>query len=141
MLPQIERLDGTMACTWKKMMHAAHAQQLRRVFTLITAHGGTNSPRHFEDCLLDPAICAAVLTSARMKHSGAYSLNSLCITPGLVKKKLRRVFELIDTKGDGVLDQGELTAALETPDVCRDCLLYTSPSPRDRTRSRMPSSA
>ena len=27
---------------------------------------------------------------------------------------------------------------LETP---RSCLLYTSPSPRDRTRSRMPSSA
>ena len=25
--------------------------------------------------------------------------------------------------------------------VCRACLLYTSPSPRDRTRSRMPSSA
>ena len=25
--------------------------------------------------------------------------------------------------------------------VDRDCLLYTSPSPRDRTRSRMPSSA
>ena len=26
-------------------------------------------------------------------------------------------------------------------DACRTCLLYTSPSPRDRTRSRMPSSA
>ena len=25
--------------------------------------------------------------------------------------------------------------------LCKDCLLYTSPSPRDRTRSRMPSSA
>ena len=25
--------------------------------------------------------------------------------------------------------------------INRDCLLYTSPSPRDRTRSRMPSSA
>ena len=25
--------------------------------------------------------------------------------------------------------------------VSKDCLLYTSPSPRDRTRSRMPSSA
>ena len=25
--------------------------------------------------------------------------------------------------------------------ICRSCLLYTSPSPRDRTRSRMPSSA
>ena len=27
------------------------------------------------------------------------------------------------------------------PGVDKDCLLYTSPSPRDRTRSRMPSSA
>ena len=26
-------------------------------------------------------------------------------------------------------------------DLAYDCLLYTSPSPRDRTRSRMPSSA
>ena len=26
-------------------------------------------------------------------------------------------------------------------EVVKDCLLYTSPSPRDRTRSRMPSSA
>ena len=25
--------------------------------------------------------------------------------------------------------------------TCKICLLYTSPSPRDRTRSRMPSSA
>ena len=25
--------------------------------------------------------------------------------------------------------------------ICKSCLLYTSPSPRDRTRSRMPSSA
>eukprot|EP00656_Telonema_subtile_P053366 TRINITY_DN771_c0_g1_i2.p2 TRINITY_DN771_c0_g1~~TRINITY_DN771_c0_g1_i2.p2 ORF type:complete len:121 (+),score=12.33 TRINITY_DN771_c0_g1_i2:87-449(+) len=28
-----------------------------------------------------------------------------------------------------------------TPDFACSCLLYTSPSPRDRTRSRMPSSA
>ena len=27
------------------------------------------------------------------------------------------------------------------PGMLKDCLLYTSPSPRDRTRSRMPSSA
>ena len=27
------------------------------------------------------------------------------------------------------------------PNWASDCLLYTSPSPRDRTRSRMPSSA
>ena len=29
----------------------------------------------------------------------------------------------------------------KTMDVITACLLYTSPSPRDRTRSRMPSSA
>ena len=29
----------------------------------------------------------------------------------------------------------------DTDDFYRTCLLYTSPSPRDRTRSRMPSSA
>ena len=30
---------------------------------------------------------------------------------------------------------------LKLPDDIKHCLLYTSPSPRDRTRSRMPSSA
>ena len=29
----------------------------------------------------------------------------------------------------------------DEPKLSRNCLLYTSPSPRDRTRSRMPSSA
>ena len=30
---------------------------------------------------------------------------------------------------------------IENEDEIKDCLLYTSPSPRDRVRSRMPSSA
>ena len=34
---------------------------------------------------------------------------------------------------DGTIKKGR--------DIDRSCLLYTSPSPRDRTRSRMPSSA
>ena len=33
------------------------------------------------------------------------------------------------------------TGQLENTARLKDCLLYTSPSPRDRTRSRMPSSA
>ena len=32
-------------------------------------------------------------------------------------------------------------ALIDQLDKQKDCLLYTSPSPRDRTRSRMPSSA
>ena len=34
-----------------------------------------------------------------------------------------------------------IVLALNTKEVYTSCLLYTSPSPRDRTRSRMPSSA
>ena len=35
----------------------------------------------------------------------------------------------------------ELKSLLRSKGIDTDCLLYTSPSPRDRTRSRMPSSA
>ena len=34
-----------------------------------------------------------------------------------------------------------IEAAVETANLSKDCLLYTSPSPRDATLSRMPSSA
>ena len=46
---------------------------------------------------------------------------------------------IIKTLPEGKLteDNYELIES-ELPDIC---LLYTSPSPRDRTRSRMPSSA
>ena len=39
------------------------------------------------------------------------------------------------------IDQSELGAALKYAAVQKDCLLYTSPSPRDGLLSRMPSSA
>src|SRR5665811_680493 len=47
------------------------------------------------------------------------------------------LFALTDKTFDG--GNGNLCASCHQPR--RDCLLYTSPSPRDRTRSRMPSSA
>ena len=40
-----------------------------------------------------------------------------------------------------VEDSGAEKAGLKEGDTIKTCLLYTSPSPRDRTRSRMPSSA
>ena len=57
-----------------------------------------------------------------------------------------------DSDGDTVLDQDELgseTDILDLQDTDADeianrldnCLLYTSPSPRDKRQSRMPSSA
>ena len=51
-------------------------------------------------------------------------------------------FEIVDTAGlrkrKKVDDNLEFYSAVRT---VKACLLYTSPSPRDRTRSRMPSSA
>ena len=58
---------------------------------------------------------------------------------------------LVVLKGQGVVlnepsvvaivDQGGKKNVLAVGDEAKTCLLYTSPSPRDRTRSRMPSSA
>ena len=51
--------------------------------------------------------------------------------------KLIHVSESLDFPGDAEAAAGGVALG----DVYRSCLLYTSPSPRDRTRSRMPSSA
>ena len=53
-----------------------------------------------------------------------------------------RSFEIALKGGRQVLDPCEPVAvANPRPGIAYNCLLYTSPSPRDRTRSRMPSSA
>ena len=48
-----------------------------------------------------------------------------------------------DEGGDRIkLDASNLSEAVfEAEGMSYDCLLYTSPSPRDRQKSRMPSSA
>ena len=47
--------------------------------------------------------------------------------------------------GFDTLQRAVITAVKEAVDnsldACEDCLLYTSPSPRDKRQSRMPSSA
>ena len=71
--------------------------------------------------------------------------------------RLGTVFDRL--KGRGALNEADITAAMREVRVAlleadvaldvvksfidriRDCLLYTSPSPRDATLSRMPSSA
>ena len=47
---------------------------------------------------------------------------------------------IVDDGFEPVVVDGEFSKAMLDPEYV-NCLLYTSPSPRDRTRSRMPSSA
>ena len=48
---------------------------------------------------------------------------------------------LFDTDGDGLDDGAEQDIHFTNPLEADTCLLYTSPSPRDLSTSRMPSSA
>ena len=50
------------------------------------------------------------------------------------EKRSKEYDIVVCSGGDGTLDE-------VVTGMIRSCLLYTSPSPRDRTRSRMPSSA
>ena len=52
-------------------------------------------------------------------------------------RKLVRHLEICD----GNMEEGSLRCDANVSVMLKGCLLYTSPSPRDRTRSRMPSSA
>ena len=56
------------------------------------------------------------------------------------------VVDLNADLGEGCASDAELLTLVSSANIAcgfhaGDCLLYTSPSPRDRTRSRMPSSA
>ena len=46
--------------------------------------------------------------------------------------------EVNDHLPEGIIESEQIE---DIVNMINDCLLYTSPSPRDRTRSRMPSSA
>ena len=55
--------------------------------------------------------------------------------PLLLRNDVKGLRSLLNNKAS-------ISAIIDSPDgMLKPCLLYTSPSPRDRTRSRMPSSA
>ena len=51
------------------------------------------------------------------------------------------IYETLARKGDFPLVSKQLNEALQNRSMGTNCLLYTSPSPRDVEESRMPSSA
>ena len=80
--------------------------------------------------LLDQFKISLTVVAALLTIIG-YSLNDTIV-----------VFDRIrETKGKAPKLTGEMVNVSINQTLSRTCLLYTSPSPRDRTRSRMPSSA
>ena len=77
------------------------------------------------------------------------TMENLIDTPRLPRKRRSLAQELVtvltEQIRDGLLKRGDKlpteSAIMEAHGVSRTCLLYTSPSPRDRQKSRMPSSA
>ena len=84
--------------------------------------------------ILNPALSEEQVEKAVDKYEKYLKSNGAKI----VSKEiwgLKKLAYTIQNKNSGFYNLIEYTAPADT------CLLYTSPSPRDRTRSRMPSSA
>ena len=63
-------------------------------------------------------------------------------SPFEVEKKWQENWESLNAFSPNPEDDGEpFCVVIPPPNVTGSCLLYTSPSPRDREKSRMPSSA
>ena len=72
-----------------------------------------------------------------------HQVTAVDVIPEKVEKINNRVSPIQDDYIEKYFAEKELklSATLDGRAAYKDCLLYTSPSPRDRTRSRMPSSA
>ena len=92
---------------------------------------------------IDGVMVSDFFHKAPRKPSDPWNLLPKCVHPGELTSELSecRVHPL-EFKREDILpflpQGGEID---QTTDRRVACLLYTSPSPRDRTRSRMPSSA
>ena len=108
-------------------------------------------PATFE---FDNGVAVAITEAAIRDYAGMYLMKEKGglvgkLSPKLGQEKIKvetdsfphrtpwRVISVADRVG-GLLETNILTSLNEP---CRICLLYTSPSPRDRQKSRMPSSA
>ena len=95
---------------------------------------------------VDRAILASLLSDARA--SQRQLSRDVGVAQGTITNRIRRMEELGIIKGYSVVIDPEsvgwnmtIMAGLRIAKGMMICLLYTSPSPRDKRQSRMPSSA
>ena len=85
--------------------------------------------------ILAPEVCPSCGSPLEWKNDMLYCESILC--PAQIQKRIEHFARSLKIKGLGPksIEKLGLTSLLDI------CLLYTSPSPRDATLSRMPSSA
>ena len=85
-----------------------------------------NKPESLDNRVIDAASIAAsqLVAELHVVHAYAETARPFAVA-GTIKSEHSKAFD----------------ALLKDYSIDKDCLLYTSPSPRDRTRYRMPSSA
>ena len=93
--------------------------------------GTLHLDQDFKDCVVESDQGDKIKLNGILNSKTKYTLN---ITQNdITGEAIAKSEGKLNVEGDNI-----------EPGVCgisMDCLLYTSPSPRDRTRSRMPSSA
>eukprot|EP00656_Telonema_subtile_P048544 TRINITY_DN5805_c0_g1_i1.p1 TRINITY_DN5805_c0_g1~~TRINITY_DN5805_c0_g1_i1.p1 ORF type:complete len:146 (-),score=8.36 TRINITY_DN5805_c0_g1_i1:83-520(-) len=113
-----------------------------------TATASANHPHPLlSTALFNVAVAWCTLASAH--HRGGYSTTTPMSTIA-DPSTLAALYSVLDEVRQGRHHHSTTIMGGGTPTICNhhhhtprtgSCLLYTSPSPRDRTRSRMPSSA
>jgi len=108
-------------------------------FTPVTDDAGGNLPYLYLGKSEGVAIAETALhdVTGRSREVPETKLLELALS----ELGLTRPITLIDLTGHGLSRIGQSVASMIASPPTRYCLLYTSPSPRDLSTSRMPSSA
>ena len=104
----------------------------------LDAHPPTSPPRDDNGgppgAFAEPPSSAVVLDAKHVVADG----DTLGLIGEMYQTPVRVIQRLNDLHPDSIIYPGE---TLRVPTQLQSCLLYTSPSPRDKRQSRMPSSA
>ena len=93
------------------------------------------------------SLLILIVLTVNVEAKNSKDVSNIKVQKKSISHKQKYSLQLVDSKDGHPVRSGNKSWRFEVreEDCGRDkkysCLLYTSPSPRDRTRSRMPSSA
>ena len=123
------------------LLAAARSANVRRIVTANPLTGPVVD-RYVAGTSAADAVAATSALAARGMHTSLDHLGEDTLDAGQAADTVNAYRAVLGSLGDaGLAGRAEVSVKLSAVGQSLPCLLYTSPSPRDRTRSRMPSSA